>query len=221
MVMLSTIALTGYLYVDHPEGLLPAAGHRARSSASPRPRRTFRFPRCPSASRRWSTSLLQDPAIAVGRRAISARAARPRPLNQGRIFIIAEAESRNARPAPTPSSTGCKPKLAHIQGIILYMQAAQDITIGARLSKTQYQFTLTDADPNELTHWATDLPGKAFASIRRRHRRRQRPGQCRPDAGRHGRSRGRLELRHPARRRSTTRSTTPSASASSRPCSPR
>ena len=34
------------------------------------------------------------------------------------------------------------------------MQAAQDITIGARLSKTQYQYTLTDADSNELNHWA-------------------------------------------------------------------
>jgi multidrug efflux pump subunit AcrB len=47
-----------------------------------------------------------------------------------------------------------KPQLAHIQGITLYMQAAQDITIGARLSKTQYQYTLTDADSNELAHWA-------------------------------------------------------------------
>ncbi|MET3315458.1 multidrug efflux pump subunit AcrB [Bradyrhizobium japonicum] len=34
------------------------------------------------------------------------------------------------------------------------MQAAQDITIGARLSKTQYQYTLTDADSNELTNWS-------------------------------------------------------------------
>ena len=47
-----------------------------------------------------------------------------------------------------------KPKLAHIQGIALYMQAAQDITIGARLSKTQYQYTLTDADSDELNHWS-------------------------------------------------------------------
>jgi multidrug efflux pump subunit AcrB len=34
------------------------------------------------------------------------------------------------------------------------MQAAQDITIGGRLSKTQYQYTLDDADPGELNHWA-------------------------------------------------------------------
>jgi HAE1 family hydrophobic/amphiphilic exporter-1 len=35
------------------------------------------------------------------------------------------------------------------------MQAAQDITIGARLNKTQFQYTLNDADQGELNHWAT------------------------------------------------------------------
>src|SRR4030081_371079 len=45
--------------------------------------------------------------------------------------------------------------LQPVWGITLYMQAAQDITIGARLSKTQYQYTLTDADSTELAHWAT------------------------------------------------------------------
>src|SRR5207245_168192 len=39
-------------------------------------------------------------------------------------------------------------------GITLYMQAAQDITIGGRLNKTQYQYTLADSDPGELSHWA-------------------------------------------------------------------
>jgi multidrug efflux pump subunit AcrB len=41
-----------------------------------------------------------------------------------------------------------------VEGITLYMQAAQDITVGARLSKTQYQYTLTDADSNELNYWS-------------------------------------------------------------------
>jgi len=34
------------------------------------------------------------------------------------------------------------------------MQAAQDITIGGRLNKTQYQYTIADSDPGELNHWA-------------------------------------------------------------------
>ena len=39
-------------------------------------------------------------------------------------------------------------RLSGIEGITLYLQAAQDITVGARLAKTQYQYTLTDADLN-------------------------------------------------------------------------
>ena len=37
---------------------------------------------------------------------------------------------------------------------------AQDITIGARLSKTQYQYTLVDVDSDELDHWAPNLMKK-------------------------------------------------------------
>ena len=47
--------------------------------------------------------------------------------------------------------------LQPIQGIRLYMQAAQDITVGSRLSKTQYQYTLVDVDSDELNHWAPIL----------------------------------------------------------------
>ncbi len=37
------------------------------------------------------------------------------------------------------------------------MQAGQDITIGGRLSRTQYQYTLTDTNLDELNHWAPIL----------------------------------------------------------------
>jgi HAE1 family hydrophobic/amphiphilic exporter-1 len=47
-----------------------------------------------------------------------------------------------------------RPQLAKVEGIALFLQPAQDITIGGRLNKTQYQYTLNDADSNELNHWA-------------------------------------------------------------------
>jgi HAE1 family hydrophobic/amphiphilic exporter-1 len=53
--------------------------------------------------------------------------------------------------------------LAKIQGITLYMQAAQDITIGGRVSKTLYQYTLVDADPGELNLWAARFLDKIKA----------------------------------------------------------
>jgi hydrophobe/amphiphile efflux-1 (HAE1) family protein len=48
-------------------------------------------------------------------------------------------------------------KLAGVQGAKFYMQVPQNITVGGRLSRTQYQYTLTDTDDAELNHWAPIL----------------------------------------------------------------
>jgi multidrug efflux pump subunit AcrB len=47
-----------------------------------------------------------------------------------------------------------RPKVAEVQGAKFYMQAGQDVTVGARLTQTEYQYTLTDTDSDELNHWA-------------------------------------------------------------------
>jgi hydrophobe/amphiphile efflux-1 (HAE1) family protein len=46
------------------------------------------------------------------------------------------------------------PKLAKLDGFKVHLQARQDITVGGRLSRTQYQYTLEDADSDELSHWS-------------------------------------------------------------------
>ncbi len=48
-------------------------------------------------------------------------------------------------------------QVAGIQGAKFYMQVPQNITVGGRLSRTQYQYTLTDTDLDELNHWAPIL----------------------------------------------------------------
>jgi multidrug efflux pump subunit AcrB len=48
-------------------------------------------------------------------------------------------------------------KVADIQGAQFYMQVPQNITVGGRLSRTQYQYTLTDTSSDELNHWAPIL----------------------------------------------------------------
>ena len=50
-----------------------------------------------------------------------------------------------------------RPKVAAVQGAKFFMQSGQDITVGGRLSRTQYQYTLTDTDLDELNHWAPIL----------------------------------------------------------------
>src|SRR5258708_37120387 len=74
-------------------------------------------------------------------------------LNDGRMFIALKPQNeRNA--SADQVINRLQPQLARLQGITLYMQAAQDITIGARVSRTQYQYTLVDADSAELCRWA-------------------------------------------------------------------
>jgi HAE1 family hydrophobic/amphiphilic exporter-1 len=73
--------------------------------------------------------------------------------NDGRMFITLKPHSERNVTADQVISR-LNRALEPIQGITLYMQAAQDINVGARLSKTQYQFTLVDVDSDELSHWA-------------------------------------------------------------------
>jgi multidrug efflux pump subunit AcrB len=47
-----------------------------------------------------------------------------------------------------------RPKVAQVMGAKFYMQALQDVTVGGRLTQTEYQYTLTDTDTEELNHWA-------------------------------------------------------------------
>jgi len=96
--------------------------------------------------------ILSDPAVATVGSQIGASALSPT-LNQGRMFIALKPQSqRNASAAEVIQRL--QTKLGRIQGITLYLQAMQDITIGARVSTSQYQFTLTDANRGELNLWA-------------------------------------------------------------------
>jgi hydrophobe/amphiphile efflux-1 (HAE1) family protein len=76
--------------------------------------------------------------------------------NDGRMFITLKPHSERSASADQVIIR-LNRALQPIQGITLYMQAAQDINVGARLSKTQYQYTLVDVDNAELNHWAPVL----------------------------------------------------------------
>jgi multidrug efflux pump subunit AcrB len=76
--------------------------------------------------------------------------------NDGRVFITLKPQGERTATADQVIER-LNRALQPIQGIRLYMQAAQDINVDARLSKTQYQFTLVDVDSDELNHWAPIL----------------------------------------------------------------
>jgi multidrug efflux pump subunit AcrB len=79
--------------------------------------------------------------------------------NNGRLFILLK--PRNQRDASADQIIRrLDQKLQKVQGIGVFMQAAQDINLASKLSKTQYQYTLTDVNQDELDQWASRLYDK-------------------------------------------------------------
>jgi hydrophobe/amphiphile efflux-1 (HAE1) family protein len=151
MVMFGTIALTGYLFVIIPKGFFPQQDTGliiGQSEAA----QDISFQAMEERQQALLNAVVRDPAVATIGSAVGAGGG-SFTLNDGRVYIALK--PANQRDPIDQVIARLRTNLAKVQGITLYMQAAQDITIGARLNKTQYQYTLNDADPGELNHWAT------------------------------------------------------------------
>jgi hydrophobe/amphiphile efflux-1 (HAE1) family protein len=150
MSLVATIALTGYLYVIIPKGFFPQQDTGmiiGQSEAA----QDISYAAMAERQQALLNAVMRDPAVASIGSAIGAGGGTTT-VNTGRMFIALK--PGNQRPPVDQVIARLRTNLAKIQGITLYMQAAQDITIGGRVSKTQYQYTLDDADPGELSHWA-------------------------------------------------------------------
>jgi hydrophobe/amphiphile efflux-1 (HAE1) family protein len=149
MVMFGTIALTGYLYVIIPKGFFPQQDTGliiGQSEAA----QDISFQAMTEREQALLDAIMRDPAVASVAAATGAGGGLYT-INDGRVFI--QLKPKEQRGAIDQVIARLRTNLAKIQGITLYMQAAQDITIGARLNKTQFQYTMNDADPGELNHW--------------------------------------------------------------------
>ena len=80
-------------------------------------------------------------------------------FNSGTFFINLKPRAQRGATADQIIAR-LRPQLATIQGANLYLQVLQDIKVGGRLGRTQYQYTLQDADLGELDVWAPKLVAK-------------------------------------------------------------
>jgi hydrophobe/amphiphile efflux-1 (HAE1) family protein len=151
---IGTVVLTGYLYVVIPKGFFPQQDTGfivAVSEAS----QDISFSAMIERQSRLVRILLTDPGIDGVISAVGAGGVNPT-VNNGRMFV--NLKPRGERDASASEIIDrLRPKLAQVEGIALFMQASQDINVGGRYSRTQYQFTLQDADLDELDHWAPIL----------------------------------------------------------------
>jgi HAE1 family hydrophobic/amphiphilic exporter-1 len=151
MVMFGTVALTGYLYVIIPKGFFPQQDTGLILGFS-EAAQDISYQAMTQRQQALIDALLEDPAVASVGTGIGAGGGNYT-TNTGRMYISLKPKSQRDASADQVILR-LQQRLAKIQGIALYMQAAQDITIGGRLNKTQYQYTLSDSDPGELHHWA-------------------------------------------------------------------
>jgi hydrophobe/amphiphile efflux-1 (HAE1) family protein len=150
MTMFGTIALTGYLYVVIPKGFFPQQDTGLIIGLS-EAAQDISFQAMAERQQALLDAIVRDPAVASVGAAVGAGGGNTT-VNDGRVYIALKPKSE--RGSMDDVLARLRTNLAKIQGITLYMQAAQDITIGGRVSKTMYQYTLDDADPGELNHWA-------------------------------------------------------------------
>ncbi|KQU80151.1 acriflavine resistance protein B [Mesorhizobium sp. Root695] len=150
LVMLGTIAITGYLYLVIPKGFFPQQDTGLIIGLTEADQ-DISFPAMAERQQAIIDTVLKDPAVASVAGSIGATGGST--LNRGTMYIALKPNNQRDVSADQVISR-LSSQLAKTQGITLYMQAAQDITIGGRVSKTQYQYTLADADSNELNHWA-------------------------------------------------------------------
>ncbi|GAK72115.1 multidrug resistance protein MdtB [Agrobacterium rubi TR3 = NBRC 13261] len=151
VVFLCTVAATGYLFVIVPKGFFPEqdTGFIAGlSQASP----DISFTEMAKLQERVSAIIMKDPAVYSVFMDIGGGNG-GNALNQGHVNItLKPLDQRDASAKEVIDRLSSALNVQ--QGIKLFMQSAQDINIGARPAKTQYQFTLQDANIQELGDWS-------------------------------------------------------------------
>jgi hydrophobe/amphiphile efflux-1 (HAE1) family protein len=158
-MLLCTIALmvlTGYLYVIIPKGFLPEqdSGFIFGQAEA---REDISFEAMAKKEQQLSRMIVQDPAVSHVVGFVGATGGNSSE-NIARMFI--QLKPFGQRPPIQEVMQRLRPKVAQVIGVKYYMQAGQDVTIGARLEQAQYQYTLTDTNSDELNHWAPVLLSK-------------------------------------------------------------
>src|SRR3974390_2201175 len=150
LVAVATLIFTVLLYVIIPKGFFPVQDTgiiQGISEAS----QTTSFAAMAQKQQELAHLILQDPAVDSLSSFIGVDGTNTT-LNSGRIQInLKPLEDR--RISASDVIRRLQPTLAKVDGITLYMQPVQDLTVEDRVSRTQYQYTLEDPDQNELNLW--------------------------------------------------------------------
>ena len=151
IVAVATLASTVLLYLAIPKGFFPVQDTGVILGISEAPQ-SVSFTAMAEAQQTLTRVILKDPAVASLSSFIGIDGTNTT-LNSGRIQInLKPLEERGL--SASEVIRRLQPELAKVEGIRLFMQPVQDLTVEDRVSRTQYQYTLEDADAKELGEWA-------------------------------------------------------------------
>ena len=160
LVAVSTLILTGYLAWIIPKGFFPVQDTGVILGISEAPQTTS-FPAMAQRQQDLAKVILQDPAVESLSSFIGVDGVNTT-INSGRIQInLKPLEARHI--SSSDVIRRLQPQLDKVDGITLFMQAVQDLTVEDRVSRTQFQYSLEDPDPKELAEWTTRLVEKLQA----------------------------------------------------------
>ncbi|QXH70693.1 MdtB/MuxB family multidrug efflux RND transporter permease subunit [Pseudomonas atacamensis] len=154
LVAIGTLALTVFLYVIVPKGFFPVQDTGVIQGISEAPQ-SISFAAMGERQQQLAKIILEDPAVQSLSSYIGVDGDNAT-LNSGRLLINLKPHGERDLTASEVISR-LQPQLDKLVGIRLFMQPVQDLTIEDRVSRTQYQFSMSSPDSELLSQWSGRL----------------------------------------------------------------
>jgi len=148
LITIATAALSIYLYIIVPKGFFPQQD-TGRLMGSVQAAQDISFAAMKHKMTQFVNIVMKDPAVET----IVGFAGGNTSANQGRMFITLKPLAERKISADQVIGR-LRRKLSVVPGATLYMQSAQDLTIGGRQSQAQFQYTLQGENLNDLNYWS-------------------------------------------------------------------
>ncbi|HMO30212.1 multidrug efflux RND transporter permease subunit [Enterovirga sp.] len=158
LVFFATVALSVTLFMLIPKGFFPQQDTGLITGIS-EAAQDVSFAEIARLQQELGDIVLRDPAVDHVAMAVGGAG---NPSNTGRMFVTLK--PRDDRDASADQIIArLRPQLDRVEGARLFLQAAQDVRVGGRASRTQFQFTIQSSDVGELNTWAPRLLDKLKA----------------------------------------------------------
>ena len=150
VMFFAIFAVTGWMFNKMPKDFLPSEDS-GQLFAFTEAAQDVSFTEMARLQQLAAAIVKEDPAVESVMSFIGQGGGAASALNVGRMFIVLK--PRTQRATPDEIIQNLRPRLGAVPGLKVFLQNIPSIRIGGQLTKTQYQYTLQDADTEELFHW--------------------------------------------------------------------